>query len=102
MIHYPAMTSQFENRPDSLCRAARERRVVRTVVFLCLILAVAPLCGQTGLSTIRGVVADATGAVVAGAVVEIVDVLTNVRRETVSNDAGNFELPELKPGAYRL
>lgn len=53
-------------------------------------------------STIRGEIADQTGARVPGAQLVLTDVETNVQRKTVSNEAGNYEIPNLKKGVYSL
>lgn len=53
-------------------------------------------------STIRGEVTDQTGATVSGAVVVVTDVQTSVQRNTISNEAGNYEIPDLKKGVYQL
>ncbi len=62
-----------------------------------------PSFGQEGLSTLRGTVTDATGAVVPGVSVVAREVLTNVVARTVATDSqGNFEMPALKPGNYEV
>lgn len=53
-------------------------------------------------STIRGAVTDQSGAIVTGVELILTDVETSVQRRTISNDAGNFEIPNLKKGVYRL
>lgn len=53
-------------------------------------------------STIRGEVSDQSGAIVAGAMITVTDVETNVHRQTVSTEAGIYEIPNLKKGVYRL
>ena len=61
------------------------------------------LFGQLLLSTIRGTVSDASGADVAGANVTVTDVKTNVIVRAVTSDAaGNFEVPDLVTGVYRV
>ena len=55
------------------------------------------------MSTIRGTVADATGAVVPGAEVTVIAVETNVTVRTVtSNAGGDYEVPDVVPGVYRI
>ena len=53
-------------------------------------------------SRIRGAITDPSGAVVANAEVTVTDVATNVARKSVSNEAGNFEFPDMQKGVYRL
>ncbi len=61
------------------------------------------LFGQLQLSTIRGTLVDASGAAVAGARIALTDVKTNItRRSMVSDASGNFEMPDLVAGVYRL
>lgn len=55
---------------------------------------------QTG--QITGRVADASGAVVAGASVKVKNAGTNVERTTVSNDSGLYTVPLLGPGRYNV
>lgn len=58
---------------------------------------------QEGLSTLRGTVSDTTGAVVPGVTITALEVLTNVVARTVKTDEqGNFEMPALKSGRYRV
>ncbi|MEK7406781.1 MAG: TonB-dependent receptor, partial [Acidobacteriota bacterium] len=62
-----------------------------------------PLYGQLLLSTIRGTVTDATSAAVVGARVTVTDVKTNVTVRAVTSDAaGNYEVPDLVTGVYRV
>jgi Carboxypeptidase regulatory-like domain len=66
------------------------------------LLAAVSCFAQTTASTIRGSVTDPSGSAVAAARIEITDVGTNIRRSVTSNDAGEFEVPDLPQGAYRL
>src|SRR5437867_11425398 len=61
------------------------------------------LLAQSDKSTIRGTVSDPSKAVVPGVEISLTEVATNVVVRTVLSDAnGNFEIPDLKPGLYRL
>ena len=71
-------------------------------VFAGALLAGQMAFGQTSLATVRGSVIDQTGAVIATASVMVIDAETNVRRSVVTTSAGDFEVPDLKPGLYRL
>jgi len=63
----------------------------------------AALFAQATLSTIRGVVADPSGAVLPGAEVTLVDQSTSVTARTLQSAAdGSFEVPDLRSGTYRL
>ena len=52
--------------------------------------------------TINGAVTDATGAVVPGAAVAVVNQLTKQETHTVSNGNGGFAVPGLQPGPYDI
>src|SRR5689334_12149496 len=58
--------------------------------------------GQLTLSTIRGSVTDPTGAVVADTVITLTNLETNGKREVRSAESGDFEIPDLQRGTYRL
>jgi hypothetical protein len=58
--------------------------------------------GQTGSGTIRGVVSDSSGAVVAGADVTVTNEGTNVGEQTRTNDQGVYVVPFLAPGTYTV
>ena len=60
------------------------------------------LTAQLTVSTIRGTAADASGASVTGAVITLVNVGTNIQRSVVTNESGDFEIPDLQRGTYRL
>ena len=63
----------------------------------------AHLPAQTSTSaTIVGIVTDSSGAVVAGANVELADQSTNASRKTTSNDVGQYIMPNVPPGTYKL
>src|SRR5438034_8629699 len=67
------------------------------------VMASGTLRAQSDKSTIRGTVTDPSKAVVPGVEITLTEVETNVAVRTVLSDAnGNFEIPDLKPGLYRL
>ncbi len=72
----------------------------------CLLLASLAVCatllGQVTLSTLRGTTTDQSGGVVAGADIEITDLETNAKRQVKSGESGNFEVPDLQRGTYRM
>jgi hypothetical protein len=58
---------------------------------------------QESLSTLRGTVKDASGAIVAGAEVTATEVATNIKARVATSDSqGNYEMPGLKAGVYQL
>ena len=63
----------------------------------------ATLAGQESLSTLRGTVTDTSGATVSGAQITATEVATNIRARVATSDSqGNYEMPGLKEGGYRL
>jgi hypothetical protein len=61
------------------------------------------LLAQTALSVLRGTATDSNGAAVPGVKITITDLATNITVRTVTtDDHGNFEIPDLKLGSYRL
>jgi len=76
-------------------------RVVRISVAT-LLLGVVCGYGQDYRATLLGVISDRSGAVVPGAKVLVVNTETEVRSATESNGQGNYLVPYLPPGVYRL
>jgi hypothetical protein len=60
------------------------------------------LPAQATLSTLRGTATDPSGAVIPGMEIVLTDKATNGTRTVPTDDAGNFEIPNLKFGTYRL
>jgi hypothetical protein len=58
--------------------------------------------GQESRATLLGRVTDPSGAVIVGAKVRAVNVATNTVAASVSNEQGNYEIPYLPPGLYRV
>lgn len=57
---------------------------------------------QVSTGTITGYVRDSTDAAIVGAKVSIVQVETSERRETITNDGGEFNAPYLRRGVYSV
>src|ERR1700731_4886915 len=64
-------------------------------------LGVLPCSGQT-FGQITGVVTDASGALVVGAIVTVTNPETNLTRSGTTNSAGNYTFPSLLPGIYNI
>lgn len=73
----------------------------RLIVFFVFTVA-AMLHGQTFRGALSGTVVDPQGAVVAHATVVLSNPRTNDTLSITSNDAGNFNFPELPVGSYKL
>jgi outer membrane receptor protein involved in Fe transport len=58
--------------------------------------------GQATNGTILGTVTDSAGAVVAKANVEVLNIATGVVQSTQTTDSGDFTVPYLTPGTYKV
>jgi Carboxypeptidase regulatory-like domain len=82
--------------------------MARTANFAFLVLTVAALFTAEALaqgettSAIVGQVRDTTDAVVPGASVTITNLETGLKRSVRTDEAGRFDFPQLKPGAYSV
>src|SRR5215472_9730308 len=59
-------------------------------------------CAQAISGTVVGTVHDSSGAVVSGATVTATNIDTNIGQSTVANGDGDYTIPNLSPGAYKL
>ncbi|MCC6390795.1 MAG: carboxypeptidase regulatory-like domain-containing protein [Bryobacterales bacterium] len=57
---------------------------------------------QGDLSTVRGTITDPSGAVIPHVTLELINVSTNVGRKATSGDSGDFEIPYVPLGTYKL
>jgi hypothetical protein len=78
----------------------RQRSFLVVAIF-CLLSIGAYGQGET-TSAIQGQAADSTGAVVSGARVTITSLDTGSKRSVKTDEAGRFNFPQLKPGAYKV
>ena len=67
------------------------------VLLLCV-----PAFSQGNAGRIMGTVTDQSGGVVAGATVTVIDTARGVTRTLTSDDAGEYNAPNLTPGAYTV
>jgi hypothetical protein len=58
--------------------------------------------GQTYRGTIRGTVYDPNRAVIPGAEIKLTNIATNELRTAISGQDGEYSIPSLRPGSYRL
>jgi len=63
---------------------------------------VSAACAQDGRGTLLGRVTDSSGGAVPGASLEALNKATGVRISSKTNDQGNYEIPFLLPGIYRV
>ncbi len=70
--------------------------------FLAALLLAAGLNGQLNRGTLTGVLADPSDAVIAQAKITALHLETNIPYSTTSTDSGNYTLPSLPIGRYRV
>lgn len=87
-----------------MARLHQFRYVLPAIVNTVLILAGAawPLSAQVGTASLGGLVTDATGALVPRATVTLESIAQKYSRATVTNAAGEYKIPALPPGDYKL
>ncbi|HWQ54496.1 MAG TPA: TonB-dependent receptor [Bryobacteraceae bacterium] len=76
--------------------------MIRYLLIPALLLAGGYLNAQLAVSTIRGTATDPSGGAVVNAQIELTSLETNLKRTTQTNENGDFELPDLQRGTYRL
>src|ERR1700747_1498631 len=99
------MIYQNTSKRDHSANTTKRGAVMRKFTLLCNALAVLASVGAAlsqGLSTINGAIADASGALVAGAKITVTEVDTGLSRETVSDSEGLYVLSSLRPSRYAL
>lgn len=76
--------------------------LIHLLFLLCIIAGVSVSLFSQGTTSLRGTVADASGAVIPHANVVITNVATNQERQTTTNERGLYELVSVMPGTYKL
>ena len=82
-------------------RCLSSSSIVFSLAALSLALTI-PCAAQVTSGTILGRVTDPSGAAVANAKVDVVNVGTNIHTEITTNPSGNFEVPYFGAGQYEV
>jgi len=73
------------------------------LLFVIALVVPAGLAQQLGLATLRGTVTDPSGAMVQSAMIRVTEPSTGTLvRSLASNGEGVFEIPDLRPGTYKI
>ncbi|HXK59832.1 MAG TPA: carboxypeptidase regulatory-like domain-containing protein [Acidobacteriota bacterium] len=85
----------------------RRRKSRQVLLMASLIATLLSFCtsiaySQGHLGTILGTVRDGTGAVVPGAEVQVTNILTGLKRNSITDDQGNYSIPALQVGDYTV
>jgi len=77
---------------------------MRTPILFCLatLLLAGTAFGQMNTADITGTVTDASGAIIRGASVTALQVATQSQHTAVTNDTGQYSLPQLPLGEYKI
>ena len=78
------------------------RAPLMALVFTFLLCLSQASSGQAVSGTLLGTVNDATGAAVSNAKVVATQTSTGAIHETMTNESGNYTIPDLQPGPYRI
>jgi hypothetical protein len=76
--------------------------IILASALLTLFISALPMRAQVNTSTLAGLVKDESGATVPNAKVTATMLATGQQRTSTSNEAGEFVVPQLAPGGYRL
>jgi hypothetical protein len=76
--------------------------VAAPAVLLLLLCTARSTCGQTTAGRILGSVHDSQDAAIVGARITVTDTLRNIARTTVTDDAGDYVVPDLQPSTYKV
>jgi hypothetical protein len=71
-------------------------------LFAVLLLAASYALAQINTTSVVGTVTDPTGAVVPGAAIHAVELATGAKFDTTTSDKGEYSIPSLPAGAYRI
>src|SRR5437867_6437017 len=71
-------------------------------VLILMLVSTLSAAAQTFRGTILGTITDPNGAVVSGATVTVKNTSTGIERSTITDDAGNYTIPELPIGNYEV
>src|ERR1700733_8298841 len=71
-------------------------------LFACILLSATAVWAETDNATLTGTVHGSRGAVIPGAKVQVKSIATGVVKETATNSAGLYYVPNLIPGTYSI
>src|SRR5437762_14147665 len=72
------------------------------VAIVFAIAGILPVYSQTSSTAVLGTVTDATGAVLVGAKVTLLQVQTGIKRQDTTSGTGDYNFPLLDPGEYSV
>jgi len=95
------MSRESSDSPVDFCPYSIERILI-SIFFLTFICFATRLQAQVGMATLSGAVTDPSGLAIPNAQVTLQNLTENATRETVTNAGGQYVIPAIPPGTYRL
>ena len=93
----------MNSQASRIRRSASVRKSVSLAgLMLSLFLICLPLFSQGNLGRILGTVTDQTGGVMGGTIVTVLDVARGAPRTLTTDEAGQYNAPNLTPGLYTV
>jgi hypothetical protein len=89
-------------RTDSQIRKAKSQYTLWVVVPVLCLAGLLNCSAQTNLATIQGHISDSSGTGVDNATIVITSIEKNVSRTASSNSDGDYQIPYLVPGTYKV
>jgi hypothetical protein len=83
-------------------RSSRRPAGLLHFLLACLLAIAAPARAQSTFATLTGTVTDSSGAVLPGVTITVTSTRTQSTRTVVTDNVGNYVLPNLDPGTYRV
>ncbi len=80
----------------------RTTRIILGLSVACLLFSLPAMAQTGGAGALTGTVTDQQGAIVSGAEITVTNEATGAKRTAVSQDNGDYAVPQLLPGAYRV
>ncbi len=86
-----------------LSRNSKLSCIFHVFLLTCLMLSLSgPLAAQSNTGRLLGTVVDAQGGVIPGVTITLMDNQTKRERQLISDDVGNFLIPQLDTGSYTV
>ena len=76
--------------------------IISLMLFLVSLAAIVPVTAQQTTGTLLGTITDSTGATIAGVTIRVTNLATSTQREMLTDATGNYRIPSLPAGNYRL
>jgi len=80
----------------------RTTRIVFGLGLLCVFFNLPGMAQTAGTGALTGTVTDQQGAIVSGVEIAVTSETTGEKRSVISQDNGDYAIPQLLPGSYRL